>query len=198
MNYDAIIQRAQEIAMQRLKSGEPVGPDDTVCVLCSASGRLFTGLNHVEVRGGVRQNVHAELEAIRNMQVMGESVIEALLLLSISNGIPLLPCYDCMQQILALHMDNMYCEIMMQDRGVPISEFSEQIKAHQKMRVSKPVASVHRVTSVSAPLPSEASNESNLLKNRVNSLLSVTADDDDEEEEKTEKKKRFGFFKKKN
>ena len=66
------------------------------------------------------------------------------------------------------------------------------------MRVSKPVASVHRVTSVSAPLPSEASNESNLLKNRVNSLLSVTADDDDEEEEKTEKKKRFGFFKKKN
>ena len=79
VNYDAIIQRAREIATQRMKSGEPVGPDDTVCVLSSASGRLFTGLNHFEMQNGAVHNVHAEIEAIRNMQVMGESVIETLL-----------------------------------------------------------------------------------------------------------------------
>ena len=112
VNYDAIIQRAQEIAMQRMKSGEPIGPDDTVCVLSSASGRLFTGLNHLETQSGISHNVHAEVEAIRNMQVMGESVIQALLLISISNGMPLLPCFDCMRQILALHTDNINCQIM--------------------------------------------------------------------------------------
>lgn len=196
MNYDSIIQRAQEIATQRLKSGEPIGPDDTVCVLCSASGRLFTGLNHIEMKAGVVHNTHAEVEALRNMQVMGETVIQALLLISIANGMPLLPCYDCMRQILSLHTDNINCNIMMHDRVVPISEFSEQIKAHQKMRVSMPQTSVHRVTSVSAPLPPEASNESNLLKNRVNSLLSA-AEEDEPEEAEDGKKKRFGFFKKK-
>ncbi len=198
VNYDAIIQRAQEIAMQRMKSGEPIGPDDTVCVLSSASGRLFTGLNHLETQAGISHNVHAEVEAIRNMQVMGESVIQALLLISISNGMPLLPCFDCMRQILALHTDNINCQIMMQDRAVPIAEFSEQIKAHQKMRAPIAQTSVQRVTSVSAPLPPEASNDANLIKNRVSSLLSVVEDtEDDEKETDTGKKKRFGFFKKK-
>ena len=199
LNYDAIIQRAREIATQRMKSGEPVGPDDTVCVLCSASGRLFTGLNHADMQNGVLHNTHAEIEAIRNMQVMGESVIEALLLISITNGMPLLPCFDCMQHILALHTDNIHCEIMMQDRAVLLSEFTEQIKAQQKMRASVHQPTVQRVTSVSAPLPPEASNEANLLKSRVNSLLTVVADDEDEEEEKQDsgKKKLFGFFKKK-
>lgn len=199
VNYDAIIQRAREIATQRMKSGEPVGPDDTVCVLSSASGRLFTGLNHFEMQNGAVHNVHAEIEAIRNMQVMGESVIETLLLISITNGMPLLPCFDCMEQILELHTDNIHCEIMMHDRAVLLSEFSEQIKAQQKLRVSVQHHSVQRVTSVSAPLPAEASNEANLLKDRVNSLLSVVADDEDEpeQEEATGKKKRFGFFRKK-
>ena len=200
VNYDAIIQRAQEIATQRMKSGEPIGPDDTVCVLSSASGRLFTGLNRIERQGGAVHNVHAELEAIRNMQVMGESVIETLLLISITNGMPLLPCFDCMRHILSLHTDNIHCEIMMQDRAVPLSEFSEQLKAQMKAQMPMNLHSVHHVTSVSAPLPPEASNEASLLKNRVNSLLSAVEDDEtDEKETETEsgKKKLFGFFRKK-
>ena len=201
MNYDAIIQRATEIAMQRMKSGEPVMPDDTVCVLCSSSGRLFTGLSKIENQGGSVQNVHAEVEAIRNMQVMGESVIQAMLLISIMNGMPLLPCFDCMRHILSLHTDNIHCEIMMQDRAVPIAEFSEQLKAQARMQSPIPTISIQRVTSVSAPLPAEVKNDANLIKNRVNSLLSVVSDeeDDDEKEEKEEsgKKKRFGFFRKK-
>ena len=199
MNYDAIIQRATEIAMQRMKSGEAVTPDDTVCVLCSSSGRLFTGLSRVDNQGGTLQYVHAELEAIRNMQVMGESVIQTLLLISILNGMPLLPCFDCMRHILSLHTDNIHCEIMMQDRAVPLAEFSEQLKAQARMSAVSPAISIQRVTSVSAPLPAEARNDASLIKNRVNSLLSVVEDDEEEEEkeEETGKKKRFGFFRKK-
>lgn len=200
MNYEAIIQRASEIATQRMRSGERVMPDDTVCVLCSASGRLFTGLSHLTNQGGMVQNVHAEVEAIRNMQVMGESVIQSMLLISIVNGMPLLPCFDCMRQILALHTDNIQCEIMMQDRAVPLSEFTEQLRA-QVMRSSLPNMSVQRVTSISAPAPAatEAHNEASLIKDRVNSLLSVVEDDEEEENgsAEPEKKKRFGFFRKK-
>lgn len=206
MNYDAIIQRATEIAMQRMNSGESVTPDDTVCVLCSSSGRLFTGLNRFEKKGGMIHNVHAELEAIHNMQVMGESVIQAMLLISITNGMPLLPCFDCMRQILALHTDNIYCEIMMQDRAVPIAEFSEQLKAQARMQSSVPNISIQQVASVSASLTGEAKNDASLIKNRVNSLLSVVQDSDDDEAEPAAdtdaqddegKKKRFGFFRKK-
>ncbi len=201
MNYEAIIQRATEIAKQRMMSGERIMPDDTVCVLCSSSGRLFTGLSHFVNQGGILQNVHAEVEAIRNMQIMGENAIDSLLLISIVNGMPLLPCFDCMRQILALHTDNIYCEIMMQDRAVPLVEFSDQLRA-QTMRSTLPNMGVQRVASVSVPLPVDVRNDSSLIKDRVNSLLSVADDDDDEleeleKQEDGDKKKLFGFFRKK-
>lgn len=198
MNYEAIIQRATEIAKQRMMSGERIMPDDTVCVLCSSSGRLFTGLSHFVNQGGMIQNIHAELEAIRNMQIMGESVIESMLLISIVNGMPLLPCFDCMRQILSLHTDNIYCEIMMQDRAVPLAEFSDQLRA-QAVRTTLPNLGIQRVASVSVPLPTEVRNEANLIKDRVNSLLNVADDEEDQiaETEDENKKKRFGLFRKK-
>ena len=198
MNYEAIIQRATEIAKQRMMSGERIMPDDTVCVLCSSSGRLFTGLSHFVNQGGMIQNIHAELEAIRNMQIMGESVIESMLLISIVNGMPLLPCFDCMRQILSLHTDNIYCEIMMQDRAVPLAEFSDQLRA-QAVRTTLPNLGIQRVASVSVPLPTEVRNEANLIKDRVNSLLNVADDEEDQiaETEDGDKKKRFGLFRKK-
>lgn len=198
MNYEAIIQRATEIAKQRMMSGERIMPDDTVCVLCSSSGRLFTGLSHFVNQGGMIQNIHAELEAIRNMQIMGESVIDSMLLISIVNGMPLLPCFDCMRQILSLHTDNIYCEIMMQDRAVPLAEFSDQLRA-QAVRTTLPNLGIQRVASVSVPLPTEVRNEANLIKDRVNSLLNVADDEEDQiaETEDGDKKKRFGLFRKK-
>lgn len=198
MNYEAIIQRATEIAKQRMMSGERIMPDDTVCVLCSSSGRLFTGLSHFVNQGGMIQNIHAELEAIRNMQIMGESVIDSMLLISIVNGMPLLPCFDCMRQILSLHTDNIYCEIMMQDRAVPLAEFSDQLRA-QAVRTTLPNLGIQRVASVSVPLPTEVRNEANLIKDRVNSLLNVADDEEDQiaETEDEDKKKRFGLFRKK-
>lgn len=198
MNYEAIIQRATEMAKQRMMSGERIMPDDTVCVLCSSSGRLFTGLNHFVNQGGMIQNIHAELEAIRNMQIMGESVIDSMLLISIVNGMPLLPCFDCMRQILSLHTDNIYCEIMMQDRAVPLAEFSDQLRA-QAVRTTLSNFGIQRVASVSVPLSTEVRNDANLIKERVNSLLNVADDEEDQiaETEDGDKKKRFGLFRKK-
>ena len=142
--------------------------------------------------------VHAELEAIRNMQIMGESVIDSMLLISIVNGMPLLPCFDCMRQILSLHTDNIYCEIMMQDRAVPLAEFSDQLRA-QAVRTTLPNFGIQRVASVSVSLPTEVRNDASLIKDRVNSLLHIVDDEEDQitETEDGDKKRRFGFFRKK-
>ena len=101
VNYDAIFQRAHEIANQRIRSGEPVLPDDTVCVLSTGSGKLYTGLNRRENSGGTLLNIHAETEAIRNMKATGETQIRTLLLISTANGMPMLPCDNCMLNIIS-------------------------------------------------------------------------------------------------
>lgn len=194
VNYDAIFQRAHEIANQRIRSGEPVLPDDTVCVLSTGSDKLFTGLNHREQAGGSIRNIHAEVEAIRNMQAAGESHIRTLLLISTANGMPMLPCDNCMMSIIALNPENNRCEIMMMDRAVPISEFIDKLRP-----MGRPLATpgVNSVTSVSVQVR-DATNDANLLKSRVNSLLDSIEDEADEDDAKPQKKKRFGgLFKKK-
>ena len=200
MNYDTIFQKAREIANQRLRSGEPVLPDDTVCVIASVSGQLYTAVNRRENVNGTVHNIHAEAEAIRSMQAASETMIRTILLISCANGMPLLPCDTCMRSIIALNPDNIRCEIMMMDRAVPMAEFRDRILPPRNMQMSqmsqqysqvKPT--VTSVSAVSMQVP-EASNDANLLKSRVNNLLSAATDDDDEDEakQKPEKKKLFG------
>ena len=195
VNYDAIFQRAHEIANQRIRSGEPVLPDDTVCVLSTGSGKLYTGLNRRENSGGTLLNIHAETEAIRNMKATGETQIRTLLLISTANGMPMLPCDNCMLNIISLNPENNRCEIMMMDRAVPIAEFIDKLRP-----IGRPVTSpsVTSVSSVSVQVR-EATNDANLIKSRVNSLLdSIEDDEEDPKQKKPEKKKRFGgLFKKK-
>ena len=127
-------------------------------------------------------------------------MIRTILLISCANGMPLLPCDTCMRSIIALNPDNIRCEIMMMDRAVPMAEFRDRILPPRNMQMSQmsqPYSQVKpTVTSVSAvsmQVP-EASNDANLLKSRVNNLLSAATDDDDEDEakQKPEKKKLFG------
>ena len=217
MNYDAIFQRAREIAAQRMQSGEQLMQDDTVCVICSASDTLYTGCNRRASVNGMLHNNHAEVEAIRNMQKAGEAAIRQVLLISVANGMPLLPCDQCLRNFLSIHPDNIRCEIMMHDRAVPITEFIERLRhpqaAHsaqlppqqslqhpvrQSQGIPKAEVQEFQLTSVSAP--QDGANEANLLRNRVNSLLAAADELDEEEaEEKAAGKKGLfgGLFRKK-
>lgn len=207
-----IFQQARDAAAQRTMSGEQVLPDDTVCVIASISGRLFTGYNRRDTINGIQRNIHAEIEAMRAMKTAGESTVCTLLLISCANGMPLLPCDDCMRSILTLNPDNIRCEIMMMDRAVPIAEFFNRImpkqRTHADGRVSQPVSqqisqqfnaapTVTSVSAVSVQIP-EATNDANLLRNKVTDLLNTVDDDDDKDEEQPKKKKGFGgLFRKK-
>lgn len=210
MNYETIFQTAREIAQQRIRNGEPVLPDDTVCVIASVSGKLYTALNRRENVNGTIRNIHAEKEVIRSMQAAAETGIQTVLLLACSTGLPLLPCDDCMRSIIALNPDNIRCEIMMMDRAVPIAEFLEHFRKHgnmQNMQTSQPYAhaapaatAVTSVTSVSVSAVSvqipEATNDADIIRSKVSSLLHAAEDDEDDTDKKPkpEKKKRFGGF----
>lgn len=197
-----------------MQSGEQLMPDDTVCVICSGSDTLYSGCNRRATINGMLRNTHAETEAIRNMQKAGEAAVRQVLLISVANGMPLLPCDQCLRSFLSIHPDNIRCEIMMHDRAVPITEFIEKLRHPQTAHSAQyppqqsvqqsvqgiPKAEVKefRLTSVSAP--QDGANEANLLRNRVNSLLAAADEIDEEEaEEKAAGKKGLfgGLFRKK-
>jgi len=184
MNYDAMFQRAFEIANQQYQLGQYYDQDDTICVLCTRSGMLYTGVNKKENVNGMIMNIHAEADAIRAMQSNGESAIAGVLLISSLNRTPLLPCEHCMRWILSLHPDNVCCEILMHDRAVPISEFSVSAASGLQPAAPFPDRSPASVT-----LSESASNDSSLIMGRINDLL---GDEEEKTTEQPKEKKRFG------
>ena len=180
MNYDAVFQKARALAAQRASLGEPVTQEDTVCVISSQSGRLYSGVNHVETVGGMKHNVHAEAEAIRSMQGGGEAVICSLVLIAVSTGMPILPCEHCLRSVLALHPENIQSEILMPDRAVPINELIKD--AEKYVRREQPKAA------------EETNTGAGVLMDHVNSLLNVADELTEDEEENKDGKTKKGFF----
>jgi len=118
MNSEAIFNAAHSTAIQLLESGAFVSPADTVCALQTASGRIFTGVS----RSDMNSSVHAEVDAVRNMLAAGEKIIQAILLISTTGRMPLLPCNNCVGYILSLAPENSGCVVMMQDRVINLPE----------------------------------------------------------------------------
>jgi cytidine deaminase len=118
MNTEAIFNAAHSTAIRLLESGAFVSPADTVCSIESGSGRIYTGIS----RSDMNALIHAEVDAVRNMQAAGEYVIRALLLIGTQSRTPMLPCNNCLGFILSLAPDNMNCMILMSDRMININE----------------------------------------------------------------------------
>lgn len=118
MNSEAIFNAAHSTAIQLLESGAFVSPADTVCALQTASGRIFTGVSCSDMNS----SVHAEVDAVRNMLAAGEKIIQAILLISTTRRMPLLPCNNCVGYILSLAPENSGCVVMMQDRVINLPE----------------------------------------------------------------------------
>ncbi len=118
---DMLFSTANTIANARVESGEIIAQEETICVIQTNSGRIYSGVSYLDNMGAY---VHAEIEAIRNMQIAGENSIIGLLLISTFNRIPMLPCSNCMSYIMSLGMDNQSIYILMADRMINIAEAS--------------------------------------------------------------------------
>lgn len=114
MNTNDTINAAHTVAIQLLESNTFISPEDTVCSVKSRSGRIFTGASHM--------NIHAEIEAIRNMQSAGEGIVDELVLISTQTRVQLLPCNNCVGYILSLHPENANCAVIMPDRAIRLAD----------------------------------------------------------------------------
>lgn len=121
MMYDNLYSIAQDIAARQQQSGY-VQPDDTVCVICSASNQIYTGVNRREVLDGRQHNVHAELVALQQMQANGDAIVQSILLISTYTKKPMLPCNGCIGTILAQHPNNAQCQVVLPDRTMLLTE----------------------------------------------------------------------------
>ncbi len=183
MLYDTMFNMAQDAAMRQQQNGG-FAPDDTICVLCSSSGRFYTGFSHVELFNGNPVGVHAEVAAMQQMMAAGEFIASSLLLVSAFNLSAMLPCGGCAQFIMSQNPANAGCQIILPDRVMLLSELGAPQGGMPPMQPQP-----------AAPAPAAGAagmhSSSDLLKSRVGNLLNVDDDDDDDEKE-DEKKSLFG------
>ncbi len=127
---DMLFTNAFNIANVRTSSGEFISQEETICVIQTNSGRIYSGVSRFDPTGVY---VHAEVEAIRAMQTSGESVITGVLLIGTLSRAPILPCGNCIGFILSLSMENNNTSILMQDRIMNINEAKMQAMPNPQM-----------------------------------------------------------------
>ena len=77
MMYEAMFNIVQDAAMKHQQRGAYITPEDTVCVICSTTQKVYTGISRVEMRGGQPMNVHAEIVAMPQMQAAEDEAAPA-------------------------------------------------------------------------------------------------------------------------
>lgn len=123
MTFEAIYNIALEVANARAKSGEFIAPDETICVVFSRTGRVYNGVSHVDNSSGSSVSVHAEVEAMNNMQTYGnETAVDSMVLIDTINRSPMLPCSGCLNYVLSVNRDNAMGCVIMPDRAIPIGD----------------------------------------------------------------------------
>lgn len=175
MTYGDMYKAALD-AVSKLNGAEgEVG--DTVCVICSKSGKMYSGMSRTDTSGG---NVAAEIEAMRKMQSDGEFVVDTMILVKTADKSAALPYKSSVDYILSLDSENAKGVVMMSDKMVKLSE--------------------DVFPAAPAPKPSGGRTSGSLLKDRVNSIMSIAEEEDDDDAElleeltSTKKKKFFGLF----
>lgn len=122
--YQNMFKVAQEIALQKQSTGQ-VTPNDTICIICAASKRFYTGISHNEMQNGMMINTHAEIDAVQQMRAGGDTVAEYLLLISTATLQPILPCSGCIGFILGQAPENAKCQVVLPDRMISLPQIGQ-------------------------------------------------------------------------
>ena len=196
MTFEAIYNSAVDVMNKLAACGERFGPDKTVCMISTRTGRVFYGVSRIETMNGMPIEVHAEIVAFREMQAMGETAIDTLVLLDSVSRSPMLPCSNCIGYLISANPENAGAVVALPDRMIRLSDIGVNMGGMPPVG-NVPPTPAPPPQGMTAPKKVAASGD--LLKDRVSNLMSVVDDDDDDEdfEEETDapkKKKLFGLF----
>lgn len=190
IDFNQIYNTAIEVINSVAASRGAVEPNTTVCVIYSKSGRVFNGVS--------QNDVHAEIDAIRNMQGLGETAVDSIILVDFASRRAMLPCFNCLNYFISINPINASAFIAMPDRPVPFQEILSQ----NPLGFSP--APQPRMFAGSSSVPHSSvviSGRSNgdLMSGKINSLLASTQTEESDEdkellEELNEKKNKKGLF----
>jgi cytidine deaminase len=189
IEFNQIYSAAMEVINSVAASRGFIEPNTTVCVIYTRSGRLFNGVSV--------NDVHAEIEAVRNMQSFGENAVDSIILVDASSRVAMLPCFNCISMIISMNPMNNSAVVSMPDRAVSFQEVLSQnplgynpVPQPRGLRNSMPASSV---------VITGRSN-GDLLNSKLSSLMAASnqeeSDEDKEllEELEGETKGKRGFF----
>ncbi len=209
MTYEFMYNIAMDLVNQKIDSGDPMFPDDTVCVIFTKAGKIYTGMSYSETYDPGTL-IHAEIDAMKGMHEYKETAIEAIMLVLVCNRGLILPCNSCLEKIINLDKTNAEANIVVSDRLIRVDEVTQFAAPQEMLNVPPPVdyenAAQGNVPMVPPPdatplnqlspagepegemyyaperpfaRPAERAS-GDLLRQRVNSLMSVADDDDDD------------------
>lgn len=122
ISFSIIANVAADIVKKRRESGNIIGSDDTVCVLCTNTGNIYTGISGLETINGMTNLFHAETDAVKTMMSHGESVIESVSVFSSLSLAPILPCNSCLSMIVSLTPENINTVIVTPSGNIKITD----------------------------------------------------------------------------
>lgn len=172
IDFNQIYKMAIDLINYTVSTRGFIEPNTTVCVILAKSGRVFNGVSHNEV--------HAEVEAVRNMQSFNENAVESLILVDANTRVALLPCMNCIRYIISLNPINTGAMVNMPDRPVPFQEVMAQNQAQAYTSVHQ---SVNLVSATRSSMVMTGKSKSALLSGKVNGLLAATKDEDQSDED---------------
>lgn len=172
IDFNQIYKMAIDLINYTVSSRGFIEPNTTVCIILAKSGRVFNGVSHNEV--------HAEVEAVRNMQSFNENAVESLILVDANTRVALLPCINCIRYIISLNPVNTGAMVNMPDRPVPFQEVMAQNQAQAYASVHQ---SVNLVSATRSSMVMTGKSKSALLSGKVNGLLAATKEEEQTNED---------------
>ncbi|MBR1863825.1 MAG: cytidine deaminase [Ruminococcus sp.] len=212
MTFEVIYNAAVDVANRMTLSGVQPTSDTTVCVIVSRGGRLYNGVSHMEMAGGAPVNVHAEVDAMRNMRNMGEVLVDTLIVINAVTRLAVLPCSGCVSFITSCAPENSNATVAMPDRMLRITEAARYGQGGYPGAPMQgiPVGNIQQgniqqgapVGNMGQGLPAQFTKQTSvrtseytksqytgnkakgdLLKDRVSDIMNVAIEDDDDDEE---------------
>lgn len=117
-----MIDTAVDVIRKRYdKRHNPVA-GDTVCVICSGNGTVYTASNEYVFRGETTENIHAEIIALKKMQEDGQTKVKAVTVFNSCTSTPLLPCNGCISCILSLNPENVHALVVTPNGNMLITD----------------------------------------------------------------------------
>lgn len=133
MAYGFLIETAIDTVRKRYSNGSSPHMVDTVCVVCSGSGKIYTGINIINNNGNFPENVHAEIDVINKMRAEGETIVRAITVFNSCNVSPILPCNGCIGMIMSMNPENANAQIVTPSGNIRITDVGRAAPSHIRL-----------------------------------------------------------------